>query len=577
VLLSWPLIFHLNSTLFGDFGDTRATVAWFWISANGLLDAPINHLITAPFGVETAREFSSPVFEWPVLVLSKLLNEVVAYNLFILFSFPLTALATYFLLNGLLENKIAAFIGGLIFGFCPSAVMQAAGGHAAFAFNVFIPVFLWALFYNRAQRTILSAFYVAASFSLIVLTALYFGYFAIYMGIFFIIFDLLSSRKEDRAPIIRNYIYGVIFAVFLILPFEYRAIFEQFSLGGDVLAKSGHIRDFNELTVYSSRPWDFLIPSVDHPVLGKYVYDFVRSHLHGSNIFEQSLYLGVIPVGLSLVGCILFIRGKFDAVHRTYFLFFSFGALWMYFLSLPPLISIGNFNVPTVSWFTYHIASMFRVYARFGILVIFFVACAVAVVLAHVSIKMKRAHYYALLVVLLPLLCFEYWSIPSSQALPVDKTPEVYLWLSKEPKEIMVVEYPMMKSDDASFYTYLFWQRIHKKELVNGATRDNEKAWDFFEKVNDLGNSQTPVLLKSVGVKYVIVHGDMYKDGPIPSPIKRYYPVKYASETYNDGRMPAVSFPLKLVKTFGTDLVFSLEGSENPRTNLPMQPSDSNL
>lgn len=557
ILITWPLVFQLSSSLFGDYGDTRGVVWEIWAKANGLLNGPINHWIAAPFGVAADRGFSQPVTEWLCFILARLSNEIVAYNLCVLLAFPLTAMATYFFLGRLLHNRTAAFVGGLVFGFCPAAVMQAAGGHASYAFNAFIPIFMWALLYNRTQRTFLSSFYVGASFALITLTALYFGYFAIYVAIYFFIFDILNCDGEDRLAIFRNYIYAAMFAVILILPFEYKEIFHQLISSADVLKSAGHSRDFNELNVYSSRYWEFLIPSIDHPVLGNVIYDFAKSHLHGSNIFEQTLYLGVIPIGLFLTGLILVSLGKFNAALKAKYLFFAFGALWMYFLSLPPQISFGGIQVPTLSFFAYKIAPMFRVYARFGILVNFFVACSAAVVLAHLYQHMKRARYYAMLAVLMPVLAFEYRSISPGYALPVDQPPNVYSWLAQQPGDIIVAEYPMMKSDEASFYTYLFWQRIHKKKLVNGAARDNEKAWDFFEKVKNLDDSNTPLRLKSAGVKYVIVHSDTYQEGPIPRSIKRCYSDDYAKVTYNGGRVPVIPFPLKLVKAFGSDFVFA--------------------
>jgi hypothetical protein len=559
MLLTWPLIFQLDSVLFGDYGDARGVLWWLWAKTNGLLDAPTNQLIAAPFGIPVASGFSTPVSEWLSIILARLSNEIVAYNLYVLLAFPLTAIATYFLLDRLLRNIFAAFVGGLIFGFCPAVVMQAAGGHAAFAFNAFIPLFLLALFYNRSQRTHFSAFYVAASFALITLTALYSGYFAIYIAIFFVVFDLLNSKGEDKHAIFWNYLYGAIFAIGLILPFVYKAIYQQIVLVSDALAKTGQIRDFNELVVYSSRPWEFFIPSIDHPILGDFIYEFARAHLHGSNTPEQTLYLGLVPIGILLTGIVLVVRGKFKVDHRTYFLFFAFGALWVYFLSLPPLISIGSVNVPTVSYFAYYVAPMFRVYARFGIFVNFFVACAAAVVLTHLYQRMTRVRYYTMLAVLLPLLVFEYWSVPPGYALAVDRPPEVYQWLAIQPVDVIVAEYPMTSSDESAFYTYLFWQRIHKKKLVNGASPDNARAWALFEKVKDLDNPATPTLLKAMGVKYVIVHTKMYAEGPIPEPIKRYFPVPVSSSTYNGGNMPSVPFPLKLSKTFGTDMVFSLD------------------
>lgn len=567
ILLTWPLIFNLDSTLFGDYGDSRGGVWYLWIKLNAMNDGPINHMVAAPFGIPTDSGYSQPIMEWLLMLLAALSNEVISYNFAIILAFPLTAIATYFLLDRLLHNKTAAFAGGLVFGFCPAAVMQAAGGHTAFAFNAFIPIFMLALFHNRLRRTPLSAFYVGACFALITLTALYIGYFAIYVAIYFYVFDILSCNAKNRWAISRNYFYAAIFAAVLIVPFEFQEIYRQITSHVDALKTAGHIRNFGDLNTYSSRYWEFLIPSIDHPFLGNFTQYFVQTHLHGSNTYEQTLYLGLVPAGLLLAGIIFIARGKLEAEHRTYFLFFVFGALWMYFLSLPPLISIGSISVPTVSYFAYKIAPMFRVYARFGILVNFFVACAAAVVLAHLYQRMPRARYYALLAVLLPLLVFEYWSVPPNYALAVDRPPEVYQWLAKEPGDVIVAEYPMTTNDEFAFYTYLFWQRIHKKKLVNGATRDNAAAWAFFEKVKNLDDPQTPALLKSAGANYIIVHKEMYQEGPVPKPIKRYFTATVSGMNYNGGKVPSIPYAAEFYKAFGTDMVFLLE--KDPTKSVP--------
>ena len=558
-LLTWPLVFHMDSMLFGDYGDTRGEVWWLWAKTEGLLNAPINHLIAAPFGMPADPGFSQPFSEWLLIALAGVRNEIVAFNLYVFLAFPLTAIATYCLLDRLLHDKLPAFTGGLIFGFCPAVVMQSAGGHAAFAFNAFIPVFLLSLFYNRSRRTLLSAFYVAATFALITFSTLYFGYFAIYIAIFFAAFDFFSCDRDRWPGMVRSYILAAAFAILLILPFEYKAIYHQIAAQSETLANSGRIRNINELAVFSSRPLEYLVPSIDHPILGKFAYEFVRDRMLRTNLFEQTLYLGVIPLGLLLTGLMVLYRGKFDVDRRIYFVFFAFGALWMYFLSLPPTISIGRVSVPTVSYFAYAVAPMFRVYARFGILVMFFVACAGAVVLSQLHRSMKRTRYRLMVGLLLPVLIFEFWSIPPSYALLVNQPPEVYRWLAKEPGDIIVAEYPMVRSDEAAFYTYLFWQRLHKKKLVNGASPENMRAWEFFLKVQDLSNPETPALLKSVGVKYVIVHAKMYEEGPIPEPLKRYYPAGRSALTFNGGAVPAIPLSLAPHRGFGSDMVFSLE------------------
>ena len=557
-LLTWPLIFRLNSILFGDYGDTRGVVWSIWAKSNGLLDGPVNKLIAAPFGVPSESGFSQPVSDWTQLLLARFLNEIAAYNLYVYLSFPLAAFGTYFFLNRILDNKSAAFTGGLMFGFCPAVVMQAVGGHSTFAFNVFVPLFLLSLFYNRDKRTHHSAFLVALTFSLVTLNSLYFGYFATYIVVLFTVFDLFSSKKHTKGVIGRNYLSAATIALLLIVPFQYKAIYEQLTISTDTLVKMGRIRDLNQLTVYSSRLIEYLRPSINHPIWGKYIEDSARESLHGSNLFEQTLYLGIMPVCVFLLGILLICRKKLDVALRTYFLLFGVAALVMYCMSLPPMVSIGSIKLPSLSRFVYTVTPMFRVYSRFGILVCFFLACALSVVLASLFQSLKRWKYHALLAFLLPLLVFEYWSTPTSFSKSIDKPPAVYQWLAKVPDDFIIAEYPMMPADEASFYSYVFWQRIHKKRLVNGAVLNNTEAWAFHEKVRDLSNPETPQLLRAAGVKYVLVHSEYYETGPIPMALKRYYPEEISAMTYNNGVVPSLPSSLTLVESFGEDRVYSI-------------------
>jgi hypothetical protein len=159
---------------------------------------------------------------------------------------------------------------------------------------------------------------------------------------------------------------------------------------------------------------------------------------------------------------------------------------------------------------------------------------------------------------LLPLILFEYWSVPPNHAQAIDSPPEVYTWLAKQQGDFIIAEYPMMSGSEASFYTYLFWQRIHNKRMVNGASPDNLPAWDFFERVRDLTDPDTPRLLKNIGVKYIIIHQKMYEEGPIPGPLKRYLPPEASAQTYNMSETFTEGVLNAPFKTFGQDLVFEL-------------------
>lgn len=552
-MLLWPVVLDLDARLFGDYGDTRGWGWWLWAKTHGHLDGALNPLLAAPHGIPAKQVISQPLSEGFALLLARASGEIAAMNLFILLSFPLTALATFGMLGWLGMNRWAAFLGGLAFGFAPAAVMQAAGGHAAFALNLFIPLFVAALFHNRARRSLVSAALVAASFAAITFTAIYFGYFALFVAAFFVVFDVVTSR-DDARRIAANYSWCLLFAVLMVLPVEFAAIAEQLTATRESVALAGRVRDFGDLFAFSSRPWDYLLPPIDHPVWGRFVEGFVRRNLHGSNVFEQTLYLGVVPLGLFLTGAVMWARDGFDAPRARLFAFFALGAVWMYFLSLPPKVG----GVPTASHFAYGLAPMFRAYVRFGLFVHFFVACAAAVVLTQLALRMSPGRFRAAAGSLLAILAFDYWTVPPGHARPVDEPPAVYDWLAKRPGKGLVVEYPMVRFDEAAFYSYPFWQRVHGKPLVNGASPDNAEAWHLYERVKDLGGAETVALLRQAGVQFVVIHEAAYAEGPIPGPLKRYYMPERAALTIDDGVPPPVPAGLRLVQEFGPDKVYVL-------------------
>jgi len=566
-LLTWPLILNMRTTLFGDYGDTLGTIRAIWDYINSPVLQSTGQLLAAPFKMSYPPLSIQPVYELLLEMPARFIGEIAAYNLLVVLSFTLTAFVTYLCLNYLLRNKTAPFIGGLIFGFCPASIMQALGGHLTFSFNIFIPIFIIALLHNREMRSIQSAFFLGMSFSLLTLTSIYYGYFAIFIAIYFVVFDYVTIKETKRAFVL-NYLTAVFFAFIVTVLFLYKVLYYQITANKIELAQVGRIRGLAELVACSARPWEYLLPSVDHPVLGRFIINFTRNHLHWSNSFEQTLYLGVVPLVFCLIGLYIW-RHKDDSKQRCYFLFFMGGFALMLSLSFPPAVLLGTFKVPakvsiylptSISLLIYFIAPMFRVYARFGILANFFLACAAAVVLSELSQKMTKIRYYVFLILLLPVLIFEYWSISPDAVHAIDTPPAVYQWLARQPGNFIIAEYPMMKTEEAAFYTYVFWQRIHQKRMVNGATPNNAAACNFYQKVKDLSNPETPDLLKSSGVKYIIVHKQMYHDGPIPGTMKRYYSVEAASEQYNNGIVPANHLLGKPYMEFGDDEVYRLRG-----------------
>lgn len=567
VLLTRPLLFGLNSVLLGGPGDAAGNVWGLW---SGFIIHSKTELLSAPFGYSLPQTFSQPVVNWLMISMAKLFGPLAGYNLLVMLSFPATAFVSFLCLRYLLRNNSAAFVGGLVFGFCPAAIAHGGGGHITFSFNVFIPLFILALLHNRLKRTTFTAALAGGVLSLITLTSLYTGYFCLFVFVFFIVFDWLASRRQlggvglnpgacpGRGVFLLNYLFCALFAAILVLPFEYKAIAEVFSQNSQKLVETGRIRTLGALVVYSVRMWEYFVPSIDHPVLGNFFDGFIRSHLHGSNTTEQTLYLGLVPLSLFGTGIVLFFKKCFTAEYRFYFSFFMAGAALMCLMSFPPYIPAGPYKLPLLGFFAHKLAPMFRVYSRFGLLVNFFVSCGAAVVLAYFSGVLSKGRYFFLMLASLLVLSFEYCSIPANYALSVKDPPGVYKWLAAQPEDCVVAEYPMMPNDEASFYTYLLWQTMHGKRIVNGAAPAQKEAWSLYSKVNYPTDLKTLELLRKSGVKYLIVHSVMYADGPIPAHIKKHFPAEISGISYNNGEPPPIWRFLKPYMSFGADVVYML-------------------
>jgi len=97
-------------------------------------------------------------------------------------------------------------------------------------------------------------------------------------------------------------------------------------------------------------------------------------------------------------------------------------------------------------------------------------------------------------------------------------------------------------------YDYLYYQTKHEKKLFNGAPLGSE-AFKIKEQVFKVDDLSTVRILKSMGVKYVIVHNNAYKRGEFTES------VDVIGALPDLGRVREYS----LVKVFGDDLVYEVK------------------
>jgi len=329
--------------------------------------------------------------------------------------------------------------------------------------------------------------------------------------IFFYAWTTVSRRRRDFVNISSNTgvksLLAIALSIFLgailTLPFTY-PIIENIFVGTSEVVKAalGYEQPVKYLFVYSARPLSYLLPSAYHPVFGGITKAFLGTILYGESIAEHTLFLGIIPILLTIVA---FKRTKKNPnLNLKVLKFLLFAGL---LFSIFPYIRIGPLLIPLPSYMIYKIAPMFRNPARNGLIVIAAVSVLSGIGLKHVLGKTRRRLVVAAL--LIALVLFEFINIPPLRTTDISGIPEPYRWLSEQKGQFNICEYPML-AESGTHSAYLFFQRVHGKPLVNGAVEGTD-AYAIKQKILKLEDPLTPNILSWLSVKYIVLHPEEMK------------------------------------------------------------------
>ena len=505
---TYPLVFRMNTSVYGYPGDNFSTI-WhrWWVpyANNHGLNPRYTPFLNAPFGRDLGVVLDTTVlYVAPFAFLTSIFNEVFAYNLIIFASFPLAAFTMYLLVKHLTKNRWAAILSGLIFSFSPYHFWKAYN-HADLASIQWLPLYVLSLIKLFEERNYRWAFLTAVSFALVALTSFYYGYFMILFTIGFMVFYFIHGRGKNRT-ICLNFkmlkvlgLTGVLAAVF-ILPFTYKIFSVSLSSSGEALAEK-EVQRFetttDELLALSSRPWDFVIPSEHHPIFGKYASAFCGWLAERSGGFEsqcthysweRNIYLGFVGILLSLFALKNFRKNK------KWILIFAALAVLMVWASFPAFMNIKGHRFYFPSYFLHKFTPMFRTYVRLGVVVLLCVAVLAGFGFKFLleKIKNKKVSVFCFLFSVF-LILLDFTNIPPFRYTDLSETPPVYQWLKEQPEDFIIAEYPKAYSEAEA----MFFQIIHQKRMAT-----------VTEELSDIYQAETVEKLRALGVKYVVVHTD---------------------------------------------------------------------
>lgn len=556
IALTYPLIVRMDSSMYAVSWNTDNPGGWvpvgvwstWWTRqawAAGV-DFRMVSMIGAPFGVDwTAAPYQYPSV-YLTTMLSTLTGELVAHNLIILASFPLSALTAYWLGYELTRDRRAALVGGLIYAFSTYH-----WGRATVHFNMalvqWVPLYLLALFRWARQPSPRRAVALGAAFALVLLENYYYGYFMLFPTVAFvasrIAWETLVERKRrlSRERIVST-IVVLVTATLIIVPFVWPFVGSVLATRDDA-ATTAWVHTIAEVEAYSARPWMYLVPSYGHPLWGPLLRDFYIQNL---TLNEQVLYLGLFALGLAGWGGLRFKRDGLEREVVRDSVIMLVILLVMLWTSAPPQISIGAIKIPTPSYFLFETFPMFRVYDRIGGLAMVAVSALAAIGVMRL-LKRWSARRNLITGVIIVVALFDSLFLPPMRNLDLSQIPAEYEWLARQRGDPIIVEYPLYAGDAyARMARYLFYQRIHAKRLFNGSP-PNSQGDMIRTQIVDVTGKNVPRVLGELGVKYVLIHLDFYSDVGGPEAVDAPPP-----------DLERLSSELKLVEQFGSTRVYEV-------------------
>ena len=469
-------------------------------------------------------------------------------------------------------RNTSAIVSATIFTFSQYMLWQGTQHLELVMAAGFIPIYFWRLFEFFKNSSNKNAMWLGVSFSALFLMSFYYGYFAGVLTGGMLVIKI--SRHLERSVIeksrdlkdfsmrlitnlvemTKSWLVFILTTFMLTLPATLSLI--KLKLGVDMtLPEVSGIKttlaqnDLNQIFRLTARPWDYLLPSINHPVFGEFVENFYQntnSHmswqLWSAYLPERAVCIGYTALILAMIGVLAIYKtskskaqisnnnkvnfqlSTFNLQLCTYLLIIIISSLW---LSLPPYVSIhGNIIPISPNYFLFKLVPLFRAYIRYAIFVQFGIAtlAGLGTYLLATRYPTRRVGYLITLGVI-SLVLFENLSLP----LPftkVNQLPQMYQYVRDNDGVVKIAEFPWDhdltgdcggKDYDTSkqkgYHTSysLNFQRLHKKEVFF----QNSKLSTFNSQFSTL-SEQIYDLLKQNQVTHVLIHIRNYFSTPNP-------------------------------------------------------------
>lgn len=521
--MTWPLVLHLGDSVVGQIGDN---VYFIWLF--GWFEKALFVLHRSPFFVpqlnypegwslaHTEIVPSVLVLGMPVHLLA---GPIAAYNVSLLLTFVLSGFFTYLWIRDVSGSGLAGLAAGTVFAFAPYHMAHFLGGHLNLASTMWFPIYLWGFFGwlgDEARRT-KHVLLAGIGLGLIALTSMYYFYMTVVVSAVVAVAWLLWARRRLlRWDFWRE---GVLIAL-VALPLAALGVLPFWQLEG-----AGELvpRDVQSVTAGSASVSDFLLPSTDHFMWGRWVGEhFVRDHW-----MEGTLYIGAVA---SLLALVAVLRSGKPAGTRRLIVLLCCTALVAFVLALGTYLHWNesvvrveipaglrtvlqrdsmSLRLPGYYLFEYlPFYSRMRVFKRFAVFVLLAIAALAGLGTARLTEQTSGRKRAALGAIILALLLFDIYPGPYAEFARIEARP-VDHWLAAQPGNGAVLQLP---SSQLSDQIQVYYTLIHGKPFVGGFFNAfPPKQWKRIRsRLAELPDGEGVALLRDLGVEYVLVDRSAY-------------------------------------------------------------------
>jgi hypothetical protein len=508
---TWPLAVRPATTMAAPFGDPLLN-AWILGWGADRLAHGFAGLWSAPFfyPYPDTLAFSEHLLGIaiplaPIYWLTG--NAVLVYNVALIASFALAGGGMYLLARDLTGRRDAAILAGLAFMWCPYRAPQVT--HLQVLMNGWMPIALWALhrYFATGSRRALAGFVAA-----FVLQGLSNGYFLFFLAVPVVVVSIVELlRRRDRLPANLLQLSLAALAIGVLIAPVAAAYLRVKREQGLVRARSDAITFGATLADYAAvshqpRLWSQALPT---------------------GAPEKELFPGLAIVLLAF--CVLLPAGAAppgDPEPRLLpprtgaWLYAGIGVLAIALSMGPePLLWAGmRLSTGPYDWLGLVLPGFagLRAAARFATVAHLALAVLGAYGAARLLGRLPRPAAHGLVAALGALIVAEGYIGP----LPLERVPSAsmgvdraaYEWLGTLPRGAML-ELPIGEPDPG--VRYLYRTLLHGQPIVNGYSGYGSALQDFlggppFTEIDSVPHAVA--LSASIGVRYLVVHGQLYAD-----------------------------------------------------------------